>query len=102
MESTPNIEKILSVLKAYPWTKGKAIKEENGVRKYDTISMLLLQAGLSEQEVSKLGMANTWPRFGTLLNREYGLRDVVDYYLILIAGDSSVSGADMLNRAKRV
>lgn len=102
MESTPNIEKILSVLESYPWTKGKALNEENGVRKCDTISMLLLRTGVSEQEVSKLGMANTWPRFGSLLNNEYGLRDVVDYYLILIAGDSSVSAKDMLNRVKGV
>lgn len=102
MDSTPNIEKILSALKTHPWTKGKSFKEEDGVRKYDTISILLLQAGVSDKDIPTLSMGNTWQRYGEVLAREYGLKDNTDYYLVLIAGDSSVSASDMLNRVEGV
>lgn len=98
MDSTPNIEKILSALREYPWTKGGPIKEENGVKKFDTISTLLFQAGVPECELPKLTMANTWQLYGSVLAKEYGLKDNTDYYLVLIAGDNAISQDDMLKR----
>ena len=101
MESTPNIDKIKTALRGYLWTKGAPSKVVEGIRRYDSISMLLLRAGVPEYEISTLKMSNTWPRFGALLRSEYGLRDIVDYYLVLIAGDSSTSADDMIARVEK-
>jgi hypothetical protein len=101
MESIPNIEKIKTALKGYLWTKGAPTKVAEGIRRYDSVAMLLLRAGVPEYEISTLKMSDTWARFGTVLKNEYGLRDIVDYYLVLIAGDSSTSADDMIARVEK-
>ena len=101
MPAKPNVSKILATLGNYPWTKGGIYKEIEGKEHFDTIGMLLREIGIDSQEVRKLNMGTTWLRFGGELRAHYGI-DAVDYYLVLIAGDSSASASDMLSRVESV
>ena len=101
MSSRPNLKQILAALEKYPWTKGGIFREIDDKEHFDPIGMLLREIGVTLAEIRKLNMGTTWLRFGRELRSHYGL-DVVDYYLILIAGDSSASAKDMLTRVTAV
>ena len=100
LTSEPDYTKIEAALNAYGWTSGETRARYGRRDRYDTLGMMLRYAGVPPDEVERSGYF-AWHRFGLTLVREYGLRDEVDCYLILQAGDSARTHADAIDRVLR-